>query len=305
MLCSPARSFVPSGDGFLRISKYSSPSIRSRLVCFCSYPSSSQSSSPNSHSSSQFSTTTTTPITPSGATVVTNTTAISAPAGSTSPIIRKRKRYRKAYPGENKGIAEEMRFVAMRLQNDEGRAQDGADKEESWKPSSDGFLKYLVDSKLVFETLERTVDQSEDVAYAYFRNTGLERANGVANDLDWFRDQGFAIPNPSSPGMAYASYLNELAETSQSSFLCHFYNVYFAHATGGLEIGKQVSEKLHLSREFELYKWDDDVFWLLQRTREKLNKLGDHWSRDDKNTCLREVAKCFRYLGQIVRLIIL
>lgn len=30
-----------------------------------------------------------------------------------------------------------------------------------------------------------------------------------------------------------------------------------------------------------------------------------HWSRDDKNRCLKEATKSFRYMGQIVRLIIL
>ncbi|RWW77599.1 hypothetical protein BHE74_00014238 [Ensete ventricosum] len=58
-------------------------------------------------------------------------------------------------------------------------------------------------------------------------------------------------------------------------------------------------------RELEFYKWDSDVHELLKGTRENLNNLGEHWTRDEKNTCLREAAKSFRYLGQIVRLIIL
>ncbi|CAA6664984.1 unnamed protein product [Spirodela intermedia] len=216
-----------------------------------------------------------------------------------------------------------MRFVAMRLRNDgskglgvdnEGAWDDsGADtgetstagEGETWKPSMEGFLKYLVDSKLIFETLERTVDRSDDVAYAFFRKTGLERSNCLSNDLDWFSGQGIVIPNPTSLGTTYAAYLNELAESSAPSFLCHFYNIYFAHATGGLAIGKQVSEKLLEDQDLEFYKWEEDVFELLQGTREKLNKLGEHWSRDEKNRCLREAAKCFRFLGQIVRLIIL
>lgn len=35
---------------------------------------------------------------------------------------------------------------------------------ETWRPSMEGFLKYLVDSKLVFDTVERIVDDSNDVA---------------------------------------------------------------------------------------------------------------------------------------------
>lgn len=57
----------------------------------------------------------------------------------------------------------------MRLRNDAG---SGEEKEEeqagggwaTWQPSMEGFLKYLVDSKLVFETIERIVDESTDVA---------------------------------------------------------------------------------------------------------------------------------------------
>lgn len=109
---------------------------------------------------------------------------------------KKRKRYRKQCPGENEGITEEMRFVAMRLRNIKGKkvrsdsvsdsetdientpsdqeredsetvksGENGGDGEaETWSPTMEGFLKYLVDSKLVFNTIERIVDESDDVA---------------------------------------------------------------------------------------------------------------------------------------------
>lgn len=72
---------------------------------------------------------------------------------------------------------EEMRFVAMKLHNnkvsnkndsDEEEGDDkmsGSDNEEgTWQPGIEGFLKYLVDSKLVFQTLERIVDESDSVS---------------------------------------------------------------------------------------------------------------------------------------------
>lgn len=201
MFSSSARSCAPAlGEGFLRRSCGDAPLVlrlsrpggasaaRRRgggyypLSCLCtSYSSPSSSSSSSLPHLPPLFATTTAPVTPSGATVVTTTT-ISAPAGSAGPVVRKRKRYRKAYPGESKGIVEEMRFVAMRLRNDgskadgvaiEGAGEDGgadsgetsaAGERETWKPSMEGFLKYLVDSKLIFETLERTVDRSDDVA---------------------------------------------------------------------------------------------------------------------------------------------
>uniref|UniRef100_A0A804R988 Uncharacterized protein n=2 Tax=Zea mays TaxID=4577 RepID=A0A804R988_MAIZE len=110
------------------------------------------------------------------------------------------RRYPKQYPGESVGVAEEMRFVAMRLRNpkrttikdksgtedadagagvSEGEAEEddgGGVKEEheeedegeleegEWMPSMEGFVRYLVDSRLVFGTIERVVAESTDVA---------------------------------------------------------------------------------------------------------------------------------------------
>lgn len=112
------------------------------------------------------------------------------------PVKRRRRRYRKQYPGEKKGITEEMRFVAMKLRNIgkfksenistvnsesdeeeteiEGEKGDSSEEKnddgsgETWQPSIEGFLKYLVDSKLVFRTIERIVDESSDVSCKSF-----------------------------------------------------------------------------------------------------------------------------------------
>ncbi|KAJ4701795.1 Heme oxygenase 1 protein [Melia azedarach] len=262
-------------------------------------------------------------------TAVIQTTSSSAP-----PVMRKRRRYRKLYPGESEGITEEMRFVAMRLRNlngkkhpsssdssnsdsensqdlsnDEIRIEEEKAKQDSdgqtWKPSMEGFVKYLVDSQLVFNTVERIVDVSNDVAYAYFRKTGLERSGSISRDLEWFSEQGVEIPEPSTPGLSYAKYLEELAEKSAPLFLAHFYNIYFSHIAGGQVIARQVSDKILEGRELEIYGWEGDEQELLKGVREKLNMLGEHWTRDEKNKCLKEAAKAFKFLGQIVRLIIL
>ncbi|KAI3962083.1 hypothetical protein MKW92_051078 [Papaver armeniacum] len=261
----------------------------------------------------------------------TSPTATATASTSAPPLLRKRKRYRKQYPGENEGIVEEMRFVAMKLRNDNANnntsdkdsdgdesqeERDSSDEEakeevedrsgETWIPSIEGFVKYLVNSKLVFETLERVAYESEDVAYTYFRRTGLERSEGLRKDLKWFQQQyNIEIPPPSSPGVSYAEYLENLAKTSPPLFLCHFYNIYFAHISGGQVISKQVSERILEGRELEFNRWDGEAPELLKAVRENLNKLGEHWTRDEKNKCLREAAKSFRFLGQIVRLIIL
>ncbi|KAK8643071.1 hypothetical protein V6N13_012387 [Hibiscus sabdariffa] len=252
------------------------------------------------------------------------------------PVKKKRKRYRKQYPGESEGITEEMRFVAMRLRNikgkklspssgsdtetdttlseeeegEEGRGDDskteknnenGGDGEaETWSPTMEGFLKYLVDSKLVFNTIERIVDESDDVAYAYFRKTGLERSACLSKDLEWFSQRDFVVPEPSNPGVLYVTYLEELAEKSAPLFLSHFYNIYFSHIAGGQVIARKVSEQLLEGRELEFYKWEGDVQESLKGVREKLNMLGEHWSRDDRNKSLKEAAKSFKQCIDLV-----
>ncbi|XP_040998136.1 probable inactive heme oxygenase 2, chloroplastic [Juglans microcarpa x Juglans regia] len=190
-------------------------------------------------------------------------------ATTSAPLVKRRsKRYRRLYPGESKGITEEMRFVAMRLRRVNKGSSDDDDQDSSsedgkegegnlasvdddggvggatWEPTLDGYLKYLVDSKLVFDTMERIVDESSDVAYAYFRKTGLERSEGLAKDLEWIRQQGFVILEPSNPRVSQAKYLNELAVKSAPLFLCHFYNIYFSHIAGGQVIARQDPEEL-------------------------------------------------------------
>jgi len=76
---------------------------------------------------------------------------------------------------------------------------------------------------------------------AEFKNTGLERSASLDKDLKWFKEQGYTIPEPSSPGLTYAQYLTDLSQNDPQAFICHFYNIYFAHSAGGRMIGKKVT----------------------------------------------------------------
>jgi hypothetical protein len=74
---------------------------------------------------------------------------------------------KKRYPGESKGFVEEMRFVAMKLhtkdQAKEGEKEVKEPEERpvaKWDPNVDGYLRFLVDSKLVYDTLEGIVDKA-------------------------------------------------------------------------------------------------------------------------------------------------
>ena len=63
-------------------------------------------------------------------------------------------------------------------------------------------------------------------------------------------------------------------------FLCHYYNLYFAHTAGGRMIGKSVSNALLDGKELEFYKYYDengnaDVNMLLERVRENINVIAE------------------------------
>ncbi|KAJ4917023.1 hypothetical protein Rs2_02573 [Raphanus sativus] len=226
-------------------------------------------------------------------------------ASSTTAASEKQK---KRYPGESKGFVEEMRFVAMKLHTKE-QAKEGEKETKSpeerpvslWEPTVDGYLRFLVDTKLVYDTLE---EEATSPTYAEFKNTGLERSEKLAIDLEWFKEQGYEIPKPTALGKTYSQYLKDLAEKDPQAFICHFYNIYFAHSAGGRMIGRKVAERILEGRELEFYKWDGELSQLLQNVREKLNKVAEEWTREEKNHCLEETDKSFKYSGEILRLIL-
>ncbi|KAK7327744.1 hypothetical protein VNO77_21834 [Canavalia gladiata] len=224
---------------------------------------------------------------------------------------------KKQYPGEAKGFVEEMRFVAMKMhtrdQAKEGEKEAKGPEDRAiskWEPTIEGYIKFLVDSKVVYNMLENIVKEAAHPIYAEFRNTGLERSASLAKDLEWFKEQGHAIPEghaitePSSPGVTYAQYLKELSVKDPHAFICHFYNIYFAHTAGGRMIGRKVAQKILNNKGLEFYKWDGDLPQLLQNVRDKLNKVAEEWTREEKDHCLEETAKSFKLSGEILRLIL-
>ncbi|XP_042387388.1 heme oxygenase 1, chloroplastic-like [Zingiber officinale] len=135
-------------------------------------------------------------------------------------------------------------FSIMKLhtkdQAKEGEKESKSPPVAKWEPSIEGYLRFLVDSKIVYDTLETIIQKAAYPWYAEFRSTSLERSEKLAKDLKWFKDQGHTIPEPSSPGVSYSQYLEELSQKDPQAFICHFYNIYFAHSAGGRMIGKKV-----------------------------------------------------------------
>ncbi|KAK6945104.1 hem oxygenase-like [Dillenia turbinata] len=215
------------------------------------------------------------------------------------------------YPDDQKGFVDELRSVAMKLHT-KAQAKEGERESESpqdqpmakWEPTMNGYLRYLVDSKLVYDTLERIVNEAPVPFYGELENTGLERSERLGKDLEWFKQQGYTLPEPSSAGVEYSGYLEELPEKDPQAFICHFYDVYFGHSAGGRLLGKRVAEKILNNKELEFYKWDDDLSLLIQNAKEKLNKVSEGWTREEKNRCLQETEKSLKHFGEIIRLVI-
>eukprot|EP00983_Pelagomonas_calceolata_P082813 1156024-Pelagomonas_calceolata.AAC.2 len=56
--------------------------------------------------------------------------------------------------------------------------------EGAFVPTREGYLRFLAESKAVYDVVERIVAERDE--YAAFRNSGLERAGPLAEDIAWF-----------------------------------------------------------------------------------------------------------------------
>ncbi|CAN6216397.1 unnamed protein product [Urochloa humidicola] len=195
-------------------------------------------------------------------------------------------------------FVEEMRAAAIRLHS---RDQTRHGEKEvpleppvaTWVPTVAGFVRFLADNNLVFQTLEAIVGRADVPWYAEFRNTGLERSEALEKDLEWFKQQGYTIPEPSAVAVAYASFLEELSEKEPQAFINHFYNLYFGQSAGGVLIGKKIAEMTNLHKELEFYRWEGNLSELQQNVRNKLNQVASTWSQEERDRCLDEMEKSF------------
>lgn len=62
----------------------------------------------------------------------------------------------------------------------------------------------------------------------------------MAKDLEWFEEQGHAIPEPLLPGLDYSHYIEELSKNDPQAFICHLYVIYFGQTAGGRMVGRKV-----------------------------------------------------------------
>lgn len=80
--------------------------------------------------------------------------------------------------------------------------------------------------------------------HSWAQCAGLERSAALEHDIQWF-EQTYGLKAPAvtadGPGATYARLLEELAVKDPQSFICHYYNFFFAHTAGGRMIGSKVS----------------------------------------------------------------
>ena len=219
------------------------------------------------------------------------------------------------------GFVEEMRFVAMKLHTKdqapkEGQREAAPTPWAKWQPTRTGYLKFLNESKKVYEALEEAVASRDE--YELFRNTGLERSQALAQDVRWFKEKYGMEPTETGadgPGARYAAELRRLAAEDPPAFVCHFYNVYFAHTAGGRMIGVKMADMLLQRHALEFYKYPlapgeaatpgsgggGDHRPLLDAVRQSLDAVAETWTRDQKDRCLAETEESFKMSGALLR----
>jgi len=211
---------------------------------------------------------------------------------------------------KNSGFVAEMRKVAMRLHTKEQAPKEGkaAPKQpmRKFEPTREGYLAFLVESKAVYDTMERIMAEAPDPQYERFQNTGLERAAPLAKDIAWMAETyGLSVPEVQAdgPGATYSKLLEELAESNPPAFICHYYNTYFAHTAGGRMIGSKVAGMILDDAELEFYQYEGELTQLLENVRGELNSAAEAWTADEKEVCLDETMQSFKYSGGIMQCI--
>ena len=84
-------------------------------------------------------------------------------------------------------VQDELRSYAMKLHTRDQAPKEGQQKAETpftkWEPERKHYMQFLVDSLVVYETLENLVQITPELAA--FKSTGLERSEAIKSDLKW------------------------------------------------------------------------------------------------------------------------
>jgi len=155
-----------------------------------------------------------------------------------------------------------LRSAAMKLHTKEQAPREGQaeskPRAEPYVPTIEDYLRFLVDSKHVYEAFEEAVQCEKYPELAVLWNTGLERTVPLESDIQQLvKEFDLVRPPVGQKGMEYANEIREMIVGGKGTvpeFICHYYNFYFAHTAGGRMIGKQMSALLLNNKTLEFYK---------------------------------------------------
>jgi heme oxygenase len=190
-------------------------------------------------------------------------------------------------------VQDELRPFAMKLHTKDQAPKEGQQRAQvpftKWEATRSDYLRFLVDSLEVYDTLDRLVTTQPELSV--LRNTGLERSNALRKDIQWMQDfdPTLTVPGVGAAGASYAVFLRDLAQRSVPGFVCHFYNQYFAHTAGGMRIGQNIATKLLGGKKLQFYTWEegDDA----GGDGHQSGKEGEHRSMKGKDVSQLQAAE--------------
>ena len=202
-------------------------------------------------------------------------------------------------------IIDDLKNAAMFLHTKDQAASGGQERKErpAFEPTRGGYLRYLVDSRSVFSTMETIVQEKPELSE--LKDNGLERSSALDKDIAYLEGLD-VVPagyeGDESPGSEYAAYLRTMSEENLPGFLCHYYNTYFAHTAGGRMIGKAVSDKILDGAKLDFYHdYPEAVSKLSRRVKTSLEEIAADWSEEEKGRCVDETKAAFKYAGLVMR----
>jgi heme oxygenase len=206
-------------------------------------------------------------------------------------------------------IATELRGAAMKLHTrvqapKEGQAVEKEQPKEKYVPTHLDYLKFLVDSQVVYQTFEEILQKEElHPELKPYVNTGLERSDRLEQDIVFIVEEyGVERPAVGDKGQKYADIILNIANKGKEGIpelMCHYYNYYFAHTAGGRMIGKQMASLLLEKKTLEFYKWDGDLNKTKETVKASIEKIAASWSREEKDLCVGATAAAFMGGGGI------
>lgn len=212
-------------------------------------------------------------------------------------------------------IDTELRKAAMKLHTKKQAPKEGeakeVEKKEPYITTHADYLQFLVDSQHVYSTFEEIIsnsssnDDKENEAnhseLEQLQNTGLERTEKLEKDIQYMtQEYNLQRPSIGKWGIEYSQLLNNNNDGNLPSFICHYYNHYFAHTAGGRMIGKQMSSLLLNKKTLEFYKWDDDINEIKVNVKDTLENIISKFTIKEKEECINATADTFRYGGGLM-----